>query len=68
MESGKLEKSEAGGVRREAYCAGAGLVSTMPEEHIYVWRKRDKGEGIPTGLLPGINLLAETVLAPYHQR
>jgi hypothetical protein len=38
----------------------------MPEEHIYVWRKRGKGEGIPTGLLPGIDLLSETVLAPYH--
>jgi hypothetical protein len=35
----------------------------MPEEHIYVWRKRDKGEGIPTGSLPGIGLLSEIVLS-----
>jgi len=32
----------------------------VSKEHIYLWRKRDKGEGISTRLLPGTDLAAKT--------
>ena len=33
-----------------------------------MWRKRDKGEGLPTRNLHRKSLLSEFILSPYHQQ